>query len=77
MADNGSADGLGVTIGAREIYDTLVGLREDVQNLTSNNESAGKILNDHESRIRGLERWKYGIPVTLITGIVAAVAAWK
>lgn len=33
---------------------------------------------DHESRIRVLERWKYGLPVTGLTAVLAmAVSAWS
>lgn len=32
---------------------------------------------DHENRIRSLERWKYGLPVTGLTAIIAfAASAW-
>jgi len=36
------------------------------------------IIEDHEGRIRGLERWRYALPITLIVTIgntAAAVAA--
>lgn len=33
---------------------------------------------DHEDRIRKLERWKYGLPATIITSLVAAaVSGWS
>ncbi len=32
---------------------------------------------DHENRLRSLERWKYGLPATAITALVAmAASAW-
>lgn len=36
-------------------------------------------LPDHEQRIRGLERWKYSIPITAIAtlgSIALAIASW-
>lgn len=33
-------------------------------------------LDDHESRIRALEVWKYGIPISGIVAIIGAVAAF-
>lgn len=33
---------------------------------------------DHESRLRSLERWKYGLPVTGLTAIVSmGISAWS
>ncbi len=32
---------------------------------------------DHEVRIRSLERWKYGLPVTALTALIAmGASAW-
>ncbi|MGW6061699.1 MULTISPECIES: hypothetical protein [unclassified Streptomyces] len=70
-------DPLGVRIGAREIYDEVVGLRGDVQRLGQQGESVDETLEDHETRIRGLEseRGKFVVPVALITGVATVVAA--
>ncbi|MEV6079611.1 hypothetical protein AB0L80_31545 [Streptomyces sp. NPDC052069] len=68
---------LGVRIGAREIYDEVVGLRGDVQRLGQEGETVTETLDDHEHRIRGLEseRGKYVLPVALITAVATVVAA--
>lgn len=68
---------LGVRIGAREIYDEVVGLRGDVQRLGQQGESVDETLVDHETRIRGLEseRGKFVLPVALITAVATVVAA--
>ena len=70
-------DPLGVVIGAREIYDEVVGLRGDVQRLGQDGETVTETLADHETRIRGLEseRAKYVLPVALITAVATVVAA--
>jgi hypothetical protein len=60
-----------VTIGAREIYDELVGMRDDVRAVTQHSEAVRATLTDHEERIRGVERWKYAIPVTVLMGASA------
>jgi hypothetical protein len=65
-------DPLGVTIGAREIYDELVGMREDVRSLTHHSETVTNKLEDHETRIRVLERWKYALPTAAVSGVLAA-----
>lgn len=40
-----------------------------------------EILTDHETRIRGLERWRYALPVTALGSVAAAILAlaslWK
>lgn len=34
-------------------------------------------IQDHETRLRGLERWKYAIPASLLTGMASAgTAIW-
>lgn len=74
MAD--SNDPLGVTIGAREIYDQVVGLRDDVRSLTQNNAHVNEQIDDHEERLRAIERWKYAVPAGLLTGVGSAVVAF-
>jgi hypothetical protein len=65
-------DPLGVTISAREIYDQIVGLRDDVRSLVQSNAEVGKVLDDHESRLRSVERWKYAVPTATVGAIVSA-----
>ncbi|MFI9076072.1 hypothetical protein ACIGW8_06140 [Streptomyces sioyaensis] len=65
----------GVTIGAREIYDELVALREDVRSLSQTHEAVAQTLTDHESRLRGLERWKYALPVAAVTSAGTLITA--
>jgi hypothetical protein len=65
-------DPLGVTISAREIYDQIVGLRDDVRSLVQSNAEVGKVLDDHEDRLRSVERWKYAVPTALIGALASA-----
>ncbi|QMU72131.1 hypothetical protein [Streptacidiphilus sp. P02-A3a] len=65
------SDPLGVTISAREIYDEIVGLREDVRSLTQASEAVTARQQDHEERIRALERWRYALPVAAVTSLGA------
>lgn len=67
------ADPLGVTIGAREIYDQVVGLRDDVRSLVQSSEHVDETLEDHEQRIRSIERWKYSVPAAALSAIAGAV----
>jgi hypothetical protein len=65
-------DPLGVTISAREIYDQIVGLRDDVRSLVQSNAEVSKAMDDHETRLRSVERWKYAVPTALIGSLVSA-----
>lgn len=37
-------------------------------------EYAESTAKDHESRLRGLEKWKYAVPASVVTAIALAVA---
>jgi hypothetical protein len=65
-------DPLGVNISAREIYDQIVGLRDDVRSLVQSNAAVQTALDDHETRIRSVERWKYAVPTATVGAIVSA-----
>lgn len=64
-----------VTISAREIYDEIVGMRDDLRSLAQSRNDDTKTLDDHETRLRSVERWKYGIPVTAVASVVAVIEA--
>jgi hypothetical protein len=65
-------DPLGVNISAREIYDQIVGLRDDVRSLVQSNAAVQTALDDHETRIRSVERWKYAVPTATVGAIISA-----
>jgi hypothetical protein len=64
----------GVTIGAREIYDAVVSLREDMRLMAQTRETVDETLKDHEERLRGLERWRYAMPTSLVLAAGSVVA---
>ncbi|WP_223772954.1 hypothetical protein [Streptomyces sp. 135] len=72
MTDPDSEDLGTVTIGAREIYDQLVSLRDEVRASTLNHAAVDTKLVDHETRIRAVERWKYSVPTALVTAVISA-----
>lgn len=65
----------GVVISFREIYDQIVGLRDDVRSLTQSSESVKASIEDHEARLRSMERWKYSVPAAVVTSIGSATVA--
>jgi hypothetical protein len=74
MADE--PEGLGVVISAREIYDEIVGMREDVRSLSQTSHSTDETLDDHENRLRSIERWKYALPLTALAAVGSAAATF-
>lgn len=52
----------------KAVYEQVVAVREDVAYIKGTLES----VNDHEQRIRWLEKWKWGLPATLLTSVLAA-----
>ncbi|MFJ1754179.1 hypothetical protein ACIQBJ_29120 [Kitasatospora sp. NPDC088391] len=63
----------GVVIGPREIYDQLVGVREDVRSLAQSSDAVDKTLRDHEDRVRALEVWRYGVVASGLAGGTALI----
>jgi hypothetical protein len=62
----------GVTITAREIYDAVVRLTGRVDVLIEQQTQIARDVQDHESRIRTLERSRWPIPT--VTALVAVAA---
>lgn len=60
------SDPLGVHISAREIYDEIVGMRADLRSLAHASDTATIRQDDHEQRLRDLERWKYALPIAAV-----------
>ena len=65
------------------LRDLVLEIRADVRSLDEKIDKIDRMgsigtreeLIDHEQRIRGVERWKYGVPPSLLTGVAALVAA--
>lgn len=54
-----------------ELYNIVSDVREDVAFIKAKVEA----IPDHEDRIRWLEKWKWGLPATLITSVAAGILA--
>ena len=60
------------------VREMVAEIRADVKELNKKAErmeEAREEVEDHEDRLRSLERWKYGIPFSGILAISAAIAA--
>lgn len=58
-----------VTITLKDIWIQLATLRDQVAAIADQKHT----VDDHENRLRSLERWKYSIPPAIITAIFSAV----
>ncbi|MEF3112410.1 hypothetical protein [Streptomyces chrestomyceticus] len=67
-------DGI-VTITARDIYGELRTLSFEVQRIGQTMDSNASRLDDHETRIRGVEKWKYAISASVVTSTASAIVA--
>ncbi|MEU6959405.1 hypothetical protein AB0B15_17115 [Streptomyces sp. NPDC045456] len=67
-------DGI-VTITARDIYGELRTLSFEVQRIGQTMDSNADRLDDHETRIRGVEKWKYAISASVVTSTASAIVA--
>lgn len=56
----------------KQLYDELTGLREDLRDQLKNKADT-LVTEDHETRIRSLERFRYAIPSVSLIGALAAV----
>lgn len=61
----------GVTVTLREIYDQVVATKGLTEKLVTKIEEIDKRDGDHETRLRALERWRFGFAGALaIVGVV-------
>ncbi|GGP72021.1 MULTISPECIES: hypothetical protein [Streptomyces] len=64
-----------MTITARDIYLELRTLSIEVQRIGQTMDGNANRLDDHETRIRGVERWKYAISASVVTSTASALVA--
>lgn len=50
-------------------------LGEIGRKIDSLDSSVKKVLDDHESRLRSIEKWMYAVPPTLLIAIASVVAS--
>lgn len=58
-----------------EKVDGLIRDMADVKVIASTVGTTVETLHDHEMRIRSLERWKWGLPVSAVGAVAAVLAA--
>ena len=68
MSENGEH---GVVITNKDIYTEVLKMKEALSLMTPQ----GQMLTDHEARLRSVEKWKYGLPASISTSVIAAAIA--
>lgn len=68
-------DESGFVVTIREVYDEMRELTSELRTLTSELKESRRTDEDHERRIRVLERWMWGLPVSIIGTIAAVIIA--
>ncbi|MEU1881898.1 hypothetical protein ABZ470_31750 [Streptosporangium sp. NPDC020072] len=63
----------GVVITIKDIYDEVRDAKTELRSLTQEVKESRRTDEDHEGRIRTLERWMYAIPISVLVAIVSAV----
>lgn len=62
-------------VGTREIYDQLVSLNSKLDVYITRHENLESLTKqrteDHETRLRSLEKWRYGLPATLVLAVAS------
>ena len=71
------ADENGVVITIKDIYGEMKELIVEVRSLAQEYKNGRDVDEDHERRLRTLERWMYAIPASLLVAVVSAYFSVK
>lgn len=66
---------LGYTVTMGDVYGELRQLAGQLQTSIAQQEMTRAQLQDHETRLRSLEAWRYALPVSALSAVAAAIAA--
>jgi len=64
-----------VLITAKDVYEQVMKLVVGVNQLTQELKESRKTDDDHEKRLRVVERWMWGLPVAFLTAVSGVVIA--
>ena len=56
-------------IGLKDVYTEVVRLVGHMEGIDQRNKAADLIHQDHEARLRMLERWRYALPTSIMVGL--------
>lgn len=69
--------GPGVTVGLREIYEVVLEMKAQLTVLVGQHADQSKSLDDHEERIRALERSRWPLPsLSVLISLAALLLAF-
>lgn len=66
---------LGYTVTMGDVYGELRQLSGQLSTSITQQEILRSQMQDHETRLRSLEAWRYALPVSAFSAVVAGVAA--
>jgi hypothetical protein len=69
MTEQGENGAVMVTL--KDVYTELLTIKEAVTSMRAQAEQ----LKDHETRIRSVEKWKYGLPASISTSVIAIITS--
>lgn len=58
----------------RDLWQLLNKVSEDVTVIKTKVEDVNTRVNDHESRLRSLEAWRYALPTSMVFAIASTIA---
>lgn len=64
-------DGDGVVITLKDVYQTVLSIKDAVAPLAG----YARALDDHEKRLRSLERWRYSVPTAHLVSAGSLITA--
>lgn len=67
----------GFTITITDVYTKLQDVQLGVIEMKATLNTAVAVTADHETRIRGLERWKYALPISAVSAVFSAWVAYS
>lgn len=66
---------LGYTVTLGDVYGELRQMSGELRTSIIQQEALRNQLRDHETRLRALEAWRYALPVSAFSAVVAGIAA--
>ena len=75
-------DSGGVWFSTRDLYELIRGTNERLAEVAAELSRVVTLLEDtreehadHEKRLRAVERWKYGVPLSAVMGLLSVIAS--
>lgn len=71
MSEPSGGNGNVIVVTLKDVYVELMKIKESLLKV----EEGVRSIPDHETRIRSLEKWRYGLPVSMVMALVSIAVA--